>query len=59
MNNQEEENKELLDLLANKKYKYVLKKIISSKDYKKNFKLAVLAQAYGSKNDLVKAIEIL
>ena len=58
MNNQEEENKELLDLLANKKYKYVLKKIISSKDYKKNaFKLAVLAQAYGAKNDLVKAIE--
>ena len=58
MNNQEEENRELLDLLANKKYKYVLKKIISSKDYKKNaFKLAVLAQTYDAKNDLVKATE--
>ena len=58
MSNQEQENKELLTLLANKKYKYVIKKIISSKDYKKNaFKLAVLAQAYDTKNDLVKAIE--
>ena len=58
MTKQEEENKELLDLLANKKYKDVTKKIISSKNYKKNaFKLAVLAQAQESMNDLFKAIQ--
>ena len=58
MTKQEEENKELLDLLANKKYKDVTKKIISSKNYKKNaFKLAVLGQTYEAKSDLIKAIE--
>ena len=58
MTKQEEENKELLDLLTNKKYKDVIKKIISSKNYKKNaFKLAVLAQAQQSMNDLFKAIQ--
>ena len=59
MTNQEKENKELLSLLADKKYKNVIKKITSSKDYKKNaFKLAVLAQAYQSMNDLFKAIKV-
>ena len=59
MNNEEEEKKELLTLLANKKYNSVIKKITSSKDYKKNaFKLAVLAQVYDSKDDLSKAIQI-
>ena len=58
MTDQEEENKELLSLLADKKYKNVIKNITSSKDYKKNaFKLAVLAQAYESMNDLFKAIQ--
>ena len=58
MTNQEKENKELLSLLADKEYKNVIKKITSSKDYKKNaFKLAVLAQAYESMNDLFKAIQ--
>lgn len=58
MTNQEEENKKLLRLLAEKKNKTVIKKITSSKDYKKNpFKLAVLAQAYESMNDLFKAIQ--
>ena len=59
MTNEEEEKKELLTLLANKKYNSVIKKITSSKDYKKNaFKLAVLAQVYDSKDDLSKAIQI-
>ena len=58
MTDQEEENKELLSLLADKKYKNVIKNITSSKDYKKDaFKLAVLAQAHESMNDLFKAIQ--